>query len=152
VRAIDPYGWAVNIASGVVIAGSAAVVVVSVDRGWSWPLFVWGAAIGLVASAWAFFSTKAFGRTLMKRDPSAREAIEQRQRALWPKYRATYTGMVFVGVGVGILAAGLLAPAIDLGVTVAWVLFGLLPPLIAFPALRRRVAAKSSIDGTNGAD
>jgi hypothetical protein len=150
-RRIDPYGWAVNIASGVVIVGSAAVVVATLDHGWSWPLFVWGAAIGLVASAWAFFSTKAFGRTLMKRDPSAREAIDERQRALWPKYRATYTAMVFVGVGVGILAAGLHAPAIDLGGTVAWVLFGLLPPLIAFPALLRRVAPKSN-DGTNGAD
>ena len=63
-------------------------------------------------------------------------------------YRATYTGIVLLGVGVGILAAGLHTPAIDLGVTAARILFGLLPPLIAFQAILRR-GARSSIDSTD---
>ena len=114
-RRIDPHGWAVSMASGIVI-----------------------------------FSTKAFGRILTKRRPSARDAIDERGRALWPTYRATYTGIVLLGVGVGILAAGLHAPATDLGVTAARTLFGLLPPLIAFPALLRPGTARSSIDSTDG--
>ena len=112
-RRIDPHGWAVSMASGIVI-----------------------------------FSTKAFGRILAKRRPSARDAIDERGRALWPTYRATYTGIVLLGVGVGTLAAGLHAPAIDLGVTAARALFGLLPPLIAFPAIRGQ-GPRSSIDSTD---
>lgn len=139
-RKIDAHGWPLNVGSGLVVIGVSTFVAVNVDREWSWPLFAWGALSGPLASAWAYYSTQAFGRTLIRRAPAEEgEALRVRQRALWPKYRATYAGLTLVGIGVGILAAGVRSPAIDLGFTALWIVFGLLPPLIAFPLILRRV-------------
>lgn len=147
---MDARGWPLNIAAGIVIIGSATVVAVDLHRAWSWPLFAWGAAWGPVASVWAYFSTKLFGRRLMMRAPVAeREAVAARGRALWPRYRATYAGLVLLGVGVGIFSAGMHNAAVDVGLIAVWVLFGLLPPLITFPVLMRRFPNRPGGDDAN---
>ena len=141
---VDMRGWG-QVASGLVIVASAVVLAVTLHRSWSWPLFVWGAVLGPVASAWAFYTTKAFARGLMKQATTEKEELRAREQALWPKYRATYAATVLIGIGIGILAAGMHNPLPDWAFTAMWVLVGVLPPLIAYPVIKRRVAAGSIV-------
>lgn len=135
---MDARGWPLNIACGVVIIASATVVAVVLPR--AWPLFAWGAAWGSVASAWAYFSTKLFGRRLMMRVRSPREkAVAARGRALWPRYRATYAGLVLLGVDIGILSAGMHNAMADVGLIAVWCCLGFYRLSSLFRSLSRLV-------------
>lgn len=140
--------WLLDLGSAGVIIASATLVAVSVDRTWSWPLFIWGTVIGPVAVAWAYYSTKMFGRTLMKRarDDAEREALAARMRSLGQRHAATYTGLLLVALGVGILAGGLHNPGPAIAFTAVWLVVGVLPPLVTRPLLLRQYAARSTTD------
>ena len=142
---IDPRGWTLQLTSGATIIASAIMIAVTVHHRWSWPFFLWGAAIGPIASAYAYFSAVEFGRRLVRRMPAEREAMDSRSARLWSTYRATYAGAVLMGVAVGIFAAGLDSAAPDAAFTVLWLLFGVLVPWIAVRILSRRLAARGSI-------
>jgi hypothetical protein len=148
-RRVNPFGWSVNLGSGLILVGCGIVVAVTLHRAWSWPLFVWGAALGPVASAWAYFSLRAFSRNLIKRRPAQRESLMARERTIWPKYRATYAGMVLLGIGLGIISAASRNPLGDAAFTAMWVLAGVLPPLIAWPMLMRRAAIAPPVNRSN---
>jgi hypothetical protein len=150
-RRLEAHSWLLNLGSGFVIVGCATTSAVVLHRTWSWPLFVWGAVFGVLASAWAFFSTKTFARALLKRAPAEqRPPLEARSRGLWQKYRPTYAGIVLMGIGVGIFSAGLHNPAPDVALTAIWILAGLLPPLVAFPILLRRFGLQSADGDSRG--
>jgi len=142
---VDPWGWWLNLSSGLVIIGSSTFAAIVLNRGWSWPLFAWGAAVGPIWSAGAFYSTKAFTRKVLARVPAGqREGIAALDEGLWARNRATYAGTALLGIGVGIFAAGVHAPAVDIGFTVLWLVGGVLPVLVLTPALLRRATAISS--------
>jgi hypothetical protein len=145
-------GWVLNIGSGAVIIASATLVAVAVNRTWSWPLFIWGAVMGPVAVACSYYATKMFGRTLMQRlrDDAEREALASRMHAVGRRYAATYTGLLLVALGAGILSGGLRNPSPDIAFTTIWILAGVFPSVIARSILLRRLAAQSGGDDTNG--
>lgn len=132
-------GWGSSLASGLAVIGASTLVAVTVHHRWSWPLFVWGVAWGPVVSAYAYFSTRAFGHVLARRGSDAdRDQLRVKLDELWPRYRALYAGLVLFGLGIGILAGGLHSAAVDLVATIGWVVVGVLPPLVLVPILLRR--------------
>jgi MFS family permease len=141
---IDPHGWLLHLSSGLVIIGSTIAIALTLHHGWSWPLFVGGAVFGPIASAYAFLSSKAFARRLGRRNPGDRQGVETRSGMLWSRYRATYAGLVLLGIGVGILASGVHRPAVDVGLFSIWLLVGVLLPLVVL----RRILAKMPVVGS----
>jgi len=128
----------------VLVVASAGLTSAVAHRTWSWPLFGWGALLGPLAAGWAFYSTHALGRTLVKKFPDEKAALTARLQTLWPRYRATYTGTVLMCVGIAVLSAGLHSPVPDAVLTGIWLVAGVLPPLIAYRVALRRLAVQSS--------
>lgn len=114
-------------------AGTLAVVV---GTGWSWSLFVWGAALGVLLIAGNELLVRFAVRIVR---PAASDLARQRSRRRDQRLMV-FPSALATGCAVGIIAAGLQSAAPDVLMTVAVVVFEVAVPLALTPWIRRRVA------------
>jgi hypothetical protein len=126
------------VASEVVLAASVLYLAVKFGKGWSWGLFLWGAAFGPFAVLWARWSALVGAGRIVAASRTGREIYERRKAEMWQRYRLTYIGIVLFGLEAGVLSAALEHPGPDIALTVIWLLAGVVPPLVAYPVLRRK--------------
>lgn len=117
---------------GALVALTALVLVTASDwHGWHLGLFVWGLAVLLAALIYAMISEKAVLRALPHLDEERRALLRSRQRI-------NIIGIMAVGVGAAIAAAGTGWVAVDAVSTVMFLLVGGLSTVVGVRALRRR--------------
>ena len=136
------------------LAGGVCVLVLAIVavRGshhhtWSWPLFLWGMLIGplWMACAWVLADLLAAAAIRPARIPDEQRATFRRDR--WRRWWVGYASLCLVAIGVGITSAGLGVAWPDIFLTLAFVVFGLVLPLAAYPAVKRRLANRGDAAG-----
>lgn len=132
------------VASDVVIAASVVYIAVKFGKGWSWGLFLWGAAFGPFAVLWARWSALVLAGRIVAASGAGREVYERRKAEMWKRYSMTYVGIVVFGLAAGVLSAALEHPGPDIGMTVIWFLAGVVPLLVVYPVLRRKVLREAT--------
>ena len=117
---------------GVALCVVASVVSATLlGTGWSWPLFVWGVAIGPL---WVGATTAAYrfaGSKVLGEAPPA-----SRLSAIYPAWAC-------MGIPFGVFSAAFGTAAPDAGLTIYAAIATLLP-LVRVPALRRQFAAATT--------
>jgi len=121
--------------STAVVSGACVVLAVVAGSGWSWPLFIWGAALGPLVMTANWFTVHITARYLELPPDKVRE-LERRDRE---RRRTTYPMVVGMMLGIGIAAAGLESAGIDVLFTVMAVVSAGLP-LLMLPLLKRRLS------------
>lgn len=119
----------------------AAVVVflaVRFGTGWSWGLFIWGAAFGSIAVLWARWSSLIVMNRIVSVGGIDRALYERRKVEMWHRYRWTYISIMVFGFEAGVLSAALEHPGPDIAFMVLWFVAGVLPTFIAYPFLLRK--------------
>jgi len=132
------------VASNVAIVASVVYIAVEFGRGWSWGLFLWGAMFGPFAVLWARWSALVLAGRILAASGADREVYEQGKAELWKRHSLTYVGIVVFGFAAGVLSAALEHPGPDIAMTVIWFLAGVAPPLVFYPALRRRALREAT--------
>lgn len=134
----DPYGrtaaWLVYASVGWVLF-ACAVVAATVGRGWSWPLFAWGIAVGVLAVACYYVFLRS-GVALVARRLRQVQLAARRAR-LRARGRIVYPTLAGYSLGLAIVAAGLRSAWPDILLTVFIAVFQVLMPLVVLVALRR---------------
>jgi hypothetical protein len=69
------------------------------------------------------------------------------RRNRWRRWWVGYTSVCLVAIGVGITSAGLNVAWPDILLTLAFIVFGLVVPLAAYPAAKRRLANRHDAAG-----
>jgi len=125
---------------GVCVLVLAIVPVRGSHHTWSWPLFVWGMLIGplWMACAWVLADLLAAAAIRPARIPAEQRETFRHNR--WRRWWVGYTSLCLVAIGVGVTSAGLDVAWPDLLLTLAFVVIGLVLPLAAYPAAKRRLA------------
>lgn len=108
-----------------------------IGTGWSWPLFLWGAALGPV-QVFAIRRVLDVGMRVVAFSP---EQIRDGRRRSWKRYLPTYISLTGIGIAVGIISASAEDAFADVGFTIMGVL-GVLLPLLMLPALARKAKAQ----------
>jgi hypothetical protein len=98
-----------------------------------------------MACAWVFADLLAAAAMRPARIPDEQRATFRRNR--WRRWWVGYTSLCLVSIGVGITSAGLGAAWPDLLLTLAFIVFGLVLPLAAYPAAKRRLANRRAAAG-----
>lgn len=136
-RAADPlasFRPALFLSTAVIVGACVALAVVA-GGGWSWPLLIWGVALGPLAMTASRFTVR-FSARYLELPPDKVQELERRDRE---QRRTTYPIVVGMGLGIGIAAAGLQSVAFDGLFTVITVIsVGL--PLLMLPLLKRRLS------------
>jgi hypothetical protein len=109
--------------------------VLTVGDGWSWPLFVWGAALGPVGVL-AAQGTVLLGKRYLRPSP---EEIQRNEALRRDVIRPARWSTMFMGLPLGAMAASTGSAALDVLLTVGLVLMTLLP-LAMLPSLKRKAA------------
>jgi hypothetical protein len=105
-------------------------------QGWSWPLFVWGVASAVLAVMGSVLMGWLSRRMWHLSAGQRATAVAQLRGRAVPLYLPVLT----FGVAVGLLAARLHAPWIDVLMTAMVVVLGVLVPLSMVLKVRRRLA------------
>jgi hypothetical protein len=119
--------------STAVILGSCTLAAVVAGTGWSWPLFVWGVALGPVAIVLTRFSEGIAARYVGVPADKADEV----DRLFRDRRRTTEPNLVGMAIALGVAAGGLESVAIDVMFT-GMVVVALGLPLLILPLVKRR--------------
>jgi small neutral amino acid transporter SnatA (MarC family) len=122
--------------SDAILVATAGVIAAFVGTGWSWWLFVWGAALGALGIAGNEFVVRVTVRVVR---PAASDLERMRSRR-HDQRLIVFPTSLGTGCAVGIISAGLQSAAPDVLLTVAIVVLEVGVPLAMLPWLRRRVA------------
>ena len=122
--------------SDVCCLAAAGTIAAKVGTGWSWGLFVWGAALGVFLIVANELLVRVAVRVVR---PAASDMERQRSRRRDQRL-VVFPSALATGCAVGIIAAGLQSAVPDLLMTVAVVVFEVAVPLALTPWIRRRVA------------
>jgi hypothetical protein len=133
---LSPHGRLLLYACTAVIIVSCTVLAVVEGSGWSWPLFLWGFALGPLAIVANHVTMRLTVRYLWL-SPEETERAHERQRQ---RRATTYPLILGTSLGVGIAAGGLQVAWVDLLFT-AYSVIAVGLPLVFLPALRRRAQA-----------
>lgn len=124
---------------------ACAVVAGIVGKGWSWPFFAWGIAIGVLAVTCYYFLIRA-GLALVAKNPRAQRLAARRAR-LRARGRIVYPSLAGYSLGLAVVAAGLRSVWPDIWLTVVFVVAEVLIPLTVVVILRRGMSGGRSRDG-----
>jgi hypothetical protein len=126
--------------SDVCVIAVAGILAAKLGTGWSWWLFAWGAALGVLGIAANELLATIAGR-IVRANSSDLERLRSRRR---DQRLMVFPGALAMGCSAGIIAAGLQSAVPDVLLTVGIVVFEVGLPLALTPWILRRVAAKSA--------
>lgn len=124
---------------------SAVAYAAYIGTGWSWPLFLWGCALGPV-EVFALRRVAGLAMSVAKLTP---EQKDETRRASWERYRPLYVSMTGMSVAAGIISASSQDAFAVAGFTVLGLL-GVVLPLLVLPRVARETAATSRTAGSSG--
>jgi hypothetical protein len=119
------------------LTAAAIVFAVTVGTGWSWWLFVWGAALGVLGVV----GNELLARVTLRVLRPAATDVERLRSRRHDQRLIVFPSALITGCAIGIIAAGLQSAIPDALMTVAVVVFEVGLPLAMLRLLRRRVAA-----------
>lgn len=136
----SPRIHAAQCVAGLALVAAGMAAIAFVGRDWSWPLFIWGLLMGPVMIGWLFLLSDTAARGLAR---AAAQPVDLRalRSTRVHRYWSTYVALCCWGFTMGVVAARLDSVWPD-ALLIGYAVLGSLPMVVAYPALKRRAAAK----------
>jgi len=132
-RTVDPYSKWLHYGSSAVCLAACVVGAFLVGQGWSWGLFIWGAAVAFGSVV----ATLLIRRLALSRVADGGQAASLRSQRMRERDLTIFPPAVFSLLGVAIFGAATLSPWPDVVITAIAVLAVLVPAAL-LPAIVRR--------------